>query len=214
MMDTPTTVTTAAAAPLQVHRHNRQNVDGPQTQLQTQSQARPIIVKKKLGFLQRWMNSATSRGRSLRERSDSTATAVTVSSTASLSVKSATAGAGASSSEKKTMMKTGMADTTYSTMTVASTRRDLGHHQHSNTEMVNSCSQTSSDLMPFLEKDCPRDLVAQIMTYVGPQTVQTLNRTNTFWHNLLKEESTWKTMCEGLYKVRFHDEVNYRAILR
>mmetsp|Transcript_26885 Transcript_26885/g.64135 ORF Transcript_26885/g.64135 Transcript_26885/m.64135 type:complete len:672 (-) Transcript_26885:135-2150(-) len=179
----------AAAASSQVQRH-RQNADGPRTQ----TQSRPIIIKKKVGFFQRWMSGATSSGRSLRERCDSAATAATVSSITS-SV------AAASASKKKTMMKTTMmTDTTSTTMAKASTQ------DHVNTGMVYS-SPTSSDLMPFLEKECPRDLVAQILTYVGPQTVQTLNRTNSFFHNLIKEESTWRAMCEGLYKWKDGDDV-------
>ena len=109
-------------------------------------------------------------------------------------------------------MKTTVADTpsttTTTTTAVASTQDHLDrhHHHHVNTEMLYG-SPTSADLMQFLQNECPRDLVAQILTFVGPQTVQTLNRTNTFWHNFIKDESTWKTMCEGLYKVRLSGTV-------
>ena len=56
--------------------------------------------------------------------------------------------------------------------------------------------------MVWLQDDCPIDLLPLILAFAGPQTMSALARTNRFWNEIIQKESTWKTVCEELYKVR------------
>lgn len=55
----------------------------------------------------------------------------------------------------------------------------------------------------WMEKSCPMDVIPIIISYAGPQMAQSLNYTNKFWYSVFQDESTWKQMCEELYKVRY-----------
>ena len=57
------------------------------------------------------------------------------------------------------------------------------------------------NVLTFLEMDCPDDVLPKVLAFCGPQKWTNLNRTNRFWNALLREESTWKVLCEELYKV-------------
>lgn len=59
-----------------------------------------------------------------------------------------------------------------------------------------------NNVLHWLEDSCPLEIVSQVLACSGPQMAATLSRTNKFWHQVLQEESTWRTMCEALYKVR------------
>jgi hypothetical protein len=57
------------------------------------------------------------------------------------------------------------------------------------------------NLMGWLQKDCPQDLIPRVLAYAGPQTTAALSQTCVFWKEMTDKESTWRTMCEELYKV-------------
>lgn len=52
------------------------------------------------------------------------------------------------------------------------------------------------------EGGCPTDVVPKILAFCGPQTVARLSQINRHWRDLCLAESTWRILCEDLYKVR------------
>jgi len=50
------------------------------------------------------------------------------------------------------------------------------------------------------------DIVSKILAFSGPQIALALSRTCHFWHDVMDDESTWRTMCEELYKWKEGDE--------
>lgn len=150
------------------------------------SQSRPVDSRnKKLGFLQRWI---VGRGRA----SGRTTTISTVT----------TRSARLSPGRTSTVPSAKKANTATMSMTQNHRKiQDQQQHHHANVNMLYSSPMTS-DLMAWLQQECPRDILGHVLSYAGPQTAQVLYRTNTFWYRLIQEEATWRTMCEGLYKVR------------
>jgi hypothetical protein len=59
----------------------------------------------------------------------------------------------------------------------------------------------SPNLMLWLETDCPQDLLPKILAFAGPQVTAVFGRTNRFWRGVVNKESTWRSLCEDLYKV-------------
>jgi hypothetical protein len=79
----------------------------------------------------------------------------------------------------------------------SSSSSPLGLKQHQSEPSSNPAMVT------FLQGGaCPRDVLPLVLAYAGPRTAQALARTDRFWHNLLREEGTWKVQCQELYKVR------------
>lgn len=62
-------------------------------------------------------------------------------------------------------------------------------------------SMDNKNVLSWLERDCPGDLVPRILAFAGPQTTAALSRTCRFWKEVIDMESTWRTLCEELYKV-------------
>lgn len=60
-----------------------------------------------------------------------------------------------------------------------------------------------TNVMQWLEYQCPEDILPNILAYAGPQITSTLSKTNKHWNFVVKKEGTWKVMCEELYKVCF-----------
>lgn len=60
----------------------------------------------------------------------------------------------------------------------------------------------SMNVVAWMQEECPSDILPKIVAYAGPQMAAVLNRTNRFWRQTFQDESTWRTMCEELYKVR------------
>jgi hypothetical protein len=58
------------------------------------------------------------------------------------------------------------------------------------------------NVMTWLEDDCPSEILPLILSYAGPQMTSTLSQINHFWYNTIQDDSTWRVMCEELYKVR------------
>mmetsp|Transcript_17435 Transcript_17435/g.26473 ORF Transcript_17435/g.26473 Transcript_17435/m.26473 type:complete len:527 (+) Transcript_17435:307-1887(+) len=65
------------------------------------------------------------------------------------------------------------------------------------------------NVLTWMEKSCPMDVIPMIIAYAGPQMALSLNRTNKFWHSVFQDESTWKQMCEELYKWKEGDKEPY-----
>jgi len=55
--------------------------------------------------------------------------------------------------------------------------------------------------MQWMQNDCPKDVVPLILAFTGPQKIATIGKTNRFWSELIEQESTWRRLCEMLYKV-------------
>lgn len=64
-----------------------------------------------------------------------------------------------------------------------------------------SPSTAKSNVMLWMEHCCPNDIIPKILSFVGPQTVTAISRTSKHWNSFVKQESTWRVMCEDLYKV-------------
>jgi len=62
-------------------------------------------------------------------------------------------------------------------------------------------SMHSNNLMSWLQTDCPPELLPRVLVFAGPQTTAALSMTCRFWKQIIDQESTWKTLCEELYKV-------------
>lgn len=65
------------------------------------------------------------------------------------------------------------------------------------------CVPSSAHLMEWLQTDCPQDLLPKILAFSGPQLTVRLSQTNKFWHRVVSQEQTWRTLSEELYKVSF-----------
>ena len=79
-----------------------------------------------------------------------------------------------------------------------------------------SSSSSSLNLVQWLEHECPSDVVPKVLAFMGPQSFAALSRTNRHWKGLLQLESTWKVLCEELYKVSkvrcwFHFRVHWNG---
>jgi hypothetical protein len=59
------------------------------------------------------------------------------------------------------------------------------------------------NVVQWLGEECPEDLLPTILAYAGPKTTAALTKTNKRWNDMIRQESTWKVLCEDLYKVRF-----------
>mmetsp|Transcript_2796 Transcript_2796/g.4521 ORF Transcript_2796/g.4521 Transcript_2796/m.4521 type:complete len:581 (-) Transcript_2796:196-1938(-) len=68
------------------------------------------------------------------------------------------------------------------------------------TTTTTTTSNTLNAVVWMQSHDCPLDVLPKILAYAGPRKAQTLSRTNHFWNQLLKEEATWRQLCEELYK--------------
>lgn len=61
--------------------------------------------------------------------------------------------------------------------------------------------------MHWLQSDCPHDLIPRVIAYAGPQTAAALSQTSKYWKEVMEQESTWRSLCEELYKWKEGDEV-------
>jgi hypothetical protein len=58
-------------------------------------------------------------------------------------------------------------------------------------------------VMEFLTDICPEDILPKILAFAGPQKTAALSKVNSAWRDVIAEDSTWRVLCEDLYKVRF-----------
>jgi hypothetical protein len=63
-------------------------------------------------------------------------------------------------------------------------------------------SSATVNVMTWLQEDCPSEILPLILSYAGPQMTSTVSQINHFWYNIVQDDSTWRVMCEELYKVR------------
>jgi len=76
------------------------------------------------------------------------------------------------------------------------------NNSHKMTSFATSTSTADMNVLQWLEVVCPDELCPRILAYCGPQTTRTLLQTNRYWFDLIaKQDSTWRTLCEGMYKV-------------
>ena len=74
--------------------------------------------------------------------------------------------------------------------------------QHRNRHMTYA-SPTTANLMAWIqEEELPAEIVPHVLAYAGPHTCLALSKTNRFWAAVMKDEATWRVLCEELYKVR------------
>ena len=68
-----------------------------------------------------------------------------------------------------------------------------------------NCKTFRSDgidnVLQWMEKLCPVDILPKILSFVGPQTMSSLSKTSRKWNTLIKQEETWRVVCEEQYKV-------------
>lgn len=72
----------------------------------------------------------------------------------------------------------------------------------SSSTLDSSLDLAQANPLRFLEEACPPDVLPLVLAYAGPQKAAVLQRTNRHWKKVLEEETTWKVMCQELYKVR------------
>ena len=75
------------------------------------------------------------------------------------------------------------------------------HHHKNKVPKMRTKVQSSDNALAWMQSECPLDVLPKIIAYTGPQIAWNLNLTNKFWHSFFHKESTWRTMCEELYKV-------------
>jgi len=68
-------------------------------------------------------------------------------------------------------------------------------------------SFSAPNVMQWMQKDCPKDLVPLILAFAGPQKVAAIGKTNRFWYQVMDQEETWSRLCECLYKWREGDNI-------
>lgn len=67
------------------------------------------------------------------------------------------------------------------------------HHHQARPSPSRSC---------WLMESCPPDVFPKIMAFVGPESFSVFPQVHGFFQHLLEQDSTWKVLCEELYKVR------------
>lgn len=61
---------------------------------------------------------------------------------------------------------------------------------------------SNNNVLQWLEHDAAKDAVPLILAFAGPQKCAALAAVSKHWYDLLHQETTWRVMCEELYKVR------------
>jgi len=80
--------------------------------------------------------------------------------------------------------------------------RNRRRSARSNAMMETEEIEQTPNVLNFLQKDCPHDVLPKILAFAGPQKTAVLARTNHHWNKIITKEATWRVMCEELYKVR------------
>ena len=58
------------------------------------------------------------------------------------------------------------------------------------------------NVVQWLESSCPNDVVPKVLAFCPPQLTFALMATNRYWFHLIaRNDGTWRSLCEGLYKV-------------
>jgi hypothetical protein len=88
------------------------------------------------------------------------------------------------------------------TLATAGSAASLGHVKTADNNSSNAAMPRAANPLLFLQESCPPDVLPLILAFCGPQQAAVLQRTNRHWRDLLAEETTWKVLCQELYKVR------------
>jgi hypothetical protein len=84
----------------------------------------------------------------------------------------------------------------------ASKRMSLAnHHHHHHYHHARTGTFMAKNVVVWMQEECPSDILPKIIAYAGPQMAAALNATNRFWRDTFQDDSTWRVMCEELYKV-------------
>mmetsp|Transcript_27466 Transcript_27466/g.75075 ORF Transcript_27466/g.75075 Transcript_27466/m.75075 type:complete len:616 (-) Transcript_27466:252-2099(-) len=59
----------------------------------------------------------------------------------------------------------------------------------------------------WMQTDCPKDVLPLILAFAGPQKIAAIQRTNRFWCRVIQQETTWRQLCEELYKWKEGDVI-------
>lgn len=94
--------------------------------------------------------------------------------------------------------------TTTSSASVARQTSLLRNHRRRQASL--HCTSSTLGLMDWLQSDCPNDLIPRVLAFAGPQTAAALSQTSKFWKEVMDQESTWRSLCEELYKWKEGDE--------
>ncbi|KAG7350931.1 hypothetical protein IV203_010291 [Nitzschia inconspicua] len=152
---------------------------------------------KKLNFLQRWAKTMNHPSRPSDTTNRPTINSHPMASTAAASVplpmRSTTA-----SSRSPSCVIASRQPQTY----ITSSHQPYTAKRH----MVYS-SPTTSNLFEWMQTECPGEILPRILAFAGPRMATTLSKTNHFWNDLLKDDATWRIMCEELYKWKEGDEI-------
>ncbi len=81
----------------------------------------------------------------------------------------------------------------------ASKRMSLANHHHYHHARTGTFM--AKNVVVWMQEECPSDILPKIIAYAGPQMAAALNATNRFWRETFQDDSTWRVMCEELYKV-------------
>jgi hypothetical protein len=85
----------------------------------------------------------------------------------------------------------------------SSTKRKVVCREGHNVSFPSSKASTyPSNVMRWMQNDCPKDVVPLILAFAGPQKIATIGKINRFWRQVIEQEATWRRLCEALYKVR------------
>lgn len=64
---------------------------------------------------------------------------------------------------------------------------------------------SNNNVLQWLEHDAAKDAVPLILAFAGPQKCAALAAVSKHWYDLLHQETTWRVMCEELYKWKLGD---------
>lgn len=67
--------------------------------------------------------------------------------------------------------------------------------------MKSEDDETPLNALSWLQSDCPTDVLPKVLAFMGPRMGLKLSKTNRFWRELHQKDSTWKVLCQELYKV-------------
>ena len=95
-----------------------------------------------------------------------------------------------------------------------SRRFSLGRRHKSSLSKENSSGRVSAqtddlNVVQWLEVCCPQDVLPKVLAFAGPQKAAALKKVNRHWREIMKQEATWKVLCEELYKVSAYVRICY-----
>jgi hypothetical protein len=86
---------------------------------------------------------------------------------------------------------------TWSVNTVMSDDSYMNTRNCADVNLTGSCR----NVMQWMEKLCPEDLLPKILSFAGPQSIACVSKVNKHWDFIISKEATWRVVCEELYKV-------------